>query len=480
MAAAVHEHETHTHEQDQEESFDYPVEVEDAGPATKKVKITVPRDRIATYTERTMGGIRADAALPGFRKGKAPRHLIERRSGKVLKDQVQQDLIRESYQQAMQRNNLTPLGDPEFDDPDSVKLPDEGDLVYSFTVEVQPDFSLPTLEGLTIRKPKIHIKDEHVQQALQNLREQQGSLMPVEDRGVEEKDYLIGDVHVRQGETEIAHQRDAQLIARPGRIAGIEIADFAARVKGMKPGEERSFAATAPAGHPDQRIAGQEVSIALKLKDVKALQLAEIDGPFLESLGFSNEQELLDALREQMVERVDADVQANMRRQVQDYLLNNTQIDLPKKLSERQAGRVINRRAVNLLMRGMPRQQVEANLERLSQGADEEAVRELKLFFILTRIADDRQVDVADEELNGQVAMMAINQGQRPESLRDRMEKDGTLANLYIQLREQKALDVLIEGAKVEEFEPSAEEQKQTVEAAATGEAGGDEAEDVT
>ena len=463
-----------------EEAFAYPVEVEHAGPATKKVKVTVPRDRIDAKTQDTIGELRSGAALPGFRPGKAPRHLVEKRFRKVLKDQVQQELLRESYQHALEKNGLSVLGEPDFENPESVKIPDSGDFVYSFTVEVQPDIHLPTMEGLVVRKPRIEIKDEHVQQAMQNLREQQGALMPVEDRGVQEKDYLIADVTVTRDGEPVAQQNDAQLIARPGRIAGVEITDFAERVNGMTVGEERSFDVTVPESHPNPQIAGKGVQVSLKLKEIKSLELAEIDAPFLESLGFENDQQLLDALREQMVERVDADVAGNMRRQAQDYLLANTQLELPKRLSERQADRVINRRAVNLLTRGVPREQVQANLEQIKQGADEEAVRELKLFFILGKIAEERGIDVDEEELNGQVAMLALNQGQRPETLRNKMQQDGSLANFYVQLREQKTLDAIVAEGKIEEFEPSAEETKQAVEGAGEGQAEDDESQDVT
>lgn len=462
----------------QEEAFDYPVEVEDAGPATKKVHVKIPRDRIEAYKERSMGEIRSDAALPGFRRGRAPRNLVEKRFGKALRDQVQQDLIRESYQQAIQKSELNPISEPEFDDPENVKLPDEGDFSYSFTIEVAPHFELPPLDALTLRKPKITIKDEHVQQALANLREQQGSLVPVEDRGVEEKDYLIADVEVKAGGETIAEQPDAQLIARPGRIAGIEIEKFADKVKGLKAGEEKTFKVKVPQTHPTESLRGKQASIRLKVKDIKALQLAEIDEAFLENLGFTSEQELLDALRQQMIERVDTDIQNSLRRQVQEYLVAKTKMVLPKRLSERQVERVVNRRAVSLLMRGMPREQVQENVERLKEGAGAEAHRELTLFFVLQKVADDKKIEVSDSEVNGQIAMLALDQGQRPASLRERMEKDGTLANLHIQLREQKALDALIADAKVEEFEPSPEEEKQQVEAAAGGES--DEAEDVT
>jgi FKBP-type peptidyl-prolyl cis-trans isomerase (trigger factor) len=125
---------------------------------------------------------------------------------------------------------------------------------------------------------------------------------------------------------------------------------------------------------------------------------------------------------------------------------------------------------VNLMLRGVPREKVQQNIEKLKEGAGAEAHRDLTLFFVLLKLAGDKKIEVSDEEVNGQVAMIALDQGVRPSTLRERMQKDGTLANLYVQLREQKTLDSIIAEAKVEEFEPSPEEEKQTVEAAASGE----------
>jgi trigger factor len=129
---------------------------------------------------------------------------------------------------------------------------------------------------------------------------------------------------------------------------------------------------------------------------------------------------LLDALREQMEERIGYDVQQSMREQVNKFLLENTTIDLPTKLSDRQADRVVNRRAVDLMMRGLPREQIEANIERLRHGAKDEAIKELKLFFVLQRIATDQNVDVDEGELNGRIAMLAAQRGQPRPNTRSR------------------------------------------------------------
>jgi trigger factor len=438
---------------EQDETFEYPIKVEDAGPGTKKVSVEIPRERIESKLQEQFKELRQQAAIPGFRVGHAPQKLIEKRFSTDVKDQVRRALISESYEQAVEKNQLQVIGEPQFDNPDAIQLPDSGSLSYSFEVEVQPEITLPELMNLKVKKPKIDVTDENVAQALTNLREQQGTLVPVEDRGVEEKDYLIADVHVKDGETVVAHQHDAQIVVRPGRLAGIQVDDLADKLKGLKTGEKREFKLAAPETHPNEQMKGKEVTVEIELKDIKRLEPAEINQEFLESLGFQNEGELNDALRQQMVERINYDVQQSMREQVNKYLLDNVQIELPTKLSDRQADRVVNRRAMDLMMRGIPREQIEANLEKLSGGAKDEAIRELKLFFILQKIAADQNVDVDEAELNGRIAMLAAQRGRRPEKMKQEMSKDGSLANLYVQLREQKAVDKILETAELEEVD---------------------------
>jgi trigger factor len=204
------------------------------------------------------------------------------------------------------------------------------------------------------------------------------------------------------------------------------------------------------------------VEIEVALKDLKYLQLAELNKEFLEDLGFENEQELREALREQMVERITFDVQQALREQVSKHLLDSIQFDLPAKLSTKQADRVVSRRAVELLQRGLPREQIEANIEHLRAGADEEAKRDLKLFFILQKLASDLGVEVDEGELNGRIAMLAAQRGRRPEKVKQDMAKDGSLSNLYLQMREQKALDKVLETAQIEEVEvPAGDEKKE-------------------
>lgn len=437
----------------EEAEFQYPVKVEDAGPGTKKISIEIPAERIASKLEENFKELRASAALPGFRVGHAPRKLVEKKFANDVRDQVRRQLISESYGQAIEKNSLNIIGEPQFDNPEDIKLPDEGSLNFSFNVEVQPEFTLPELKGIKVKKPKVEVTEENVEQAMTNLKEQQGQLVPVEDRGVETKDFLTADIHGKVDGQVVAHQHDAQIVSRGGRLMGIQIDDLDKKLEGLKPGEKRTFTVHAPENHQSEPMRNKDVEIEISLKDLKKLEPVVIDQDFLESLGFNSDKELRDALREQLVERINYDVQNAQHEQLRKYLLDNIQMELPAKMSDRQADRVVNRRAMELLSRGVSREQIEHNVQALRTGSKEEAQRELKLFFVLQKIANDFEVEVDEAELNGRIAMLAAYRGQRPEKLKQQMAKDGSLQNLYIQMREQKALDKILESSEIEDVD---------------------------
>src|ERR1700751_3667487 len=133
---------------EEEAEFTYPIKVEDAGPATKRVQVEIPQDRITSKLEEQFKELRQQAAIPGFRPGHAPQKLIEKRFAGDVKDQVRGTLVRESYEQALEKNNPNVLGEPDFENPDAIKLPESGSMNFSFTVEVQPEFTIPDLKNL--------------------------------------------------------------------------------------------------------------------------------------------------------------------------------------------------------------------------------------------------------------------------------------------------------------------------------------------
>ena len=441
----------------EEPEFVYPITVENAGPGTKKVHVEVPRQRITEKLADQFKELRKQAAIPGFRAGHAPQKLVEKRFANDVKEQVRRDLIGESYRQALEKHSLTVVGEPEFEDADKIELPADGDMKYTFSVEVQPEIKLPAMEGLKIKKPKIEVTEAHIDQAMNNLRQQNGgALIPVETRGVEAGDYVTADVHFRQDGNEVMHQHDTQFVAGKVQLGGVTIDDLDTRLAGAKPGEKREWSMHIPADYPIEAIRDKEVQLEVSVKDIKRLDLPEVNKEFLESLGFENVQELREALKERLAERIAYDVQQAMREQVSAHLLQTIQMELPARLSDRQATRMAGRRAVELMMRGMTREQVMSNFQALKAAAQADAFRELKQFFILQQLSTDHKIEVEEAELNNHVALLAARQGRRPEKVKHEMAQDGSLSHLYVRLREDKALDKVLETAEIEEVEPAA------------------------
>jgi trigger factor len=149
-----------------------------------------------------------------------------------------------------------------------------------------------------------------------------------------------------------------------------------------------------------------------------------------------------------------------MSEQIYQHLLRNTDFDLPLDIVARQAGTILQRQYINLLQRGLSRQQVEEQMEQLRAGSEEQAKEQLKTFFIMDKVADKLEIEVTEEEINGHIAQIAIQRGQRPEKMKEQMERDGSLAQFRMDVRQNKCINKLLETADITEQEAQATEAK--------------------
>jgi len=156
-------------------------------------------------------------------------------------------------------------------------------------------------------------------------------------------------------------------------------------------------------------------------------------------------------LRRNLESRAADETRRAMREQISQHLLDSTQFDLPEGVAARHAARVLQRRYIDLLQQGIPRERIEENLTELQAAAEQQAQRDLKLSFILGKVADAEKTEVSDDEVNARVAEMARQYNRRPERLRQELTNDGTLDQLQVALREEKALDKLLAEAEVTE-----------------------------
>jgi len=196
------------------------------------------------------------------------------------------------------------------------------------------------------------------------------------------------------------------------------------------------------------------VDIEIDVKEVKYLKPAEMDEQFLQRYRVESEQELRDRIRDNLQAQLESQIRSDMSEQVYQHLLGNTNFDLPVDIVARQAGTILQRQYINLLSRGLSREQVDEQMEQLRAGSEEQARQQLKTFFIMDKVAEKLEIEVSEEEINGDIARVAIQRGQRPEKLKEQMERDGSLAQFRLDVRQSKCISKLLESANITEAAP--------------------------
>lgn len=429
-----------------------PVEVktEDVGPLRKKLVITVPKERLDAKRNEAIEQLSDTVQVPGFRIGRAPRRLIEKRFGTELTDDVKSQMVLLGYEKAVEQSDLKVLGQPEFDRDklDAIELPEDGPMTFDIEVEVQPEFELPKLEGIEIKRPPAEISDADVEQALDRWR---GNFAQPEavDGPAEADDILSVDLTFEPEGGEKHEHTNTQVAVRPQAVEGVPLENLGDKLTGAKAGDTVTVEAEIPEGHPSEELRGKKAVFTFAVKGVRRIRLPELDDEFVSRFGFETVGEFRDFIRERLTAEAGQHQQGAMREQVYAYLIDNTELELPEGVLGRMKDRAIQRRANELMMRGIPRTEIEKHMDELSVTAGEEAVRELKSLFILQRVAEQFEVEVTENEVNALISQMAAQYGRRADSIRDDLEKRGGLMSLYQQIQEQKAVDVLLEKANV-------------------------------
>lgn len=440
-----------------EERPEQTVTVEDAGPACKRLKIELPESRINAKIEEAYGNLQDEAVLPGFRRGRAPRRLLEKRFATSIRDDVKGQLLSEAYTQAIEDEKLDVLGEPDVKDVENIQLPETGPLAFEVEVEISPTVTLPDFSKLKIEKPSAEVTEDAIEKELEQYRERAGRMTTVEDATIAEGDFVQTDAKVLAGkdageDAEVLDNRpDAHVLVNgkdqdfKGHAAGILIPDLGKKLVGKKVGDEVTISMTGPKSHENEKIKDQPITIKLNLKQVQRVEPASIE-ELVEQAGAENEQALRDRLRQMMEQRAKREQQTAMHKQVTDQLADLVDLELPEGITSRQTERALQRRRMELAYQGKTMEEIEAATAEMRSESEETARNELKQFFILDQAAKDLDIEVNQAEINSQIAMMAMQQGRRPEKLRQEMRQRGELDHLYMQIREQKTLDKILES----------------------------------
>ena len=447
------------------------VQVEDVGTLRKKVTVTVPRETIDAESNEQYGELKREALVPGFRKGRAPRRLLEKRFGGEVQETLVQQLVLNGYMAATEKNDLKVLGDPlvwatekgaqtpTLVDPQKaielITIPDSGPLTFSCEVEVRPEFEVPELDGIPVTKRVLEITDKDVNSEVERLQKMCGSYETV-DGPVQPDDVVVADLKMTCEGTVLKEQPETRMAARAQMVDGVVLDKLGDVLVGAKADDVRTISGQIPDSYIKAECRGKQADFEFKIGQIQRLSVPPMED-VIKRLGFENEQEVRDFVKNDMESRLGDMVRKDMGAQVHQYLLDKTSFDLPGGLSERQVAQVVMRRMIDLYSQGVPEDEVAKQLDEMKTKVREDVVRELKLAFIMEKVADKCEVEVTEGEINAQIAAIAQRQNQRFDRVRDQLAREGAITNLYLRIRDHKIVDQLIEKAKVTEEKAGAD-----------------------
>ena len=450
------------------------VAIEQAGPCKKKVSIEIPEETIKNATDEQYNSLRKEAMVPGFRKGRAPQRLLEKRFGKEVTEQVKLKLLTDASDTAIKDNQLDVLRDPDIDF-EKIEFPAAGPLKFDVEVEVRPEFDLPKLEAIPVEKRKLKVTDKQVDGEIERLRKWSGVWTPRKEGEVELDDQIIADVVIKAEGIEEEEKLDniEIMVRQSGFVGAIPVEKLDELLAGAKTGDTRQTSVDVPKTYFKEEYRGKKVDIRISIKDIKWLKPAALDENFLKRFTVEDKSELQEKIRDMLQSRLEQQARTEMTEQIYRYMLNNTDFDLPVDIAAENSALLLQRQYTSLLMRGLSREQIEEQMEQLRASSEQQAKEQLKTFFIMDKVAEKLSIDVSEEEINGYIAQLAIQRGQRPERMREEMVRNGSLAQFRLQVREDKCIAKLLESAKITEVkvEKKTKKTKKAAKKVATAEA---------
>lgn len=432
------------------------IAVEDAGTLKKKVTVTVPAERITAKRDEMFGELSGSAQIPGFRIGHAPRRLIEKRFGKDIANDVRNSLIGEALGQAVEKAQLKTVGEPDIN-LDTIELPDAGEMTFSFEVELFPEFNLPELKGIAVQKKVVTIDDARVDEQLEQFRSSRARYEET-DGAAEEGDQIAASAVISGEGIERIERPGLMLRVAAGQVEAIPLVDMGKELAGKKAGDQVTLTVKVPDSHPNEAWRGKDATVEISVGTVRRRIVPEMNDEFALQAGFDSIAEMRQFIQRNLQGRAVTETQQAMREQIQTYLLDSTTFDLPEGVVKRHAAGVLRRRYVDLLYAGVPAEKIDENMAQLQAAASDQARRDLKLSFILGKIADEQKIEIGDDEVNARVAAMAQQYNRRPERMRQELESDGSISQVQVALLEEKVLDKLLADATISEVAPEAAE----------------------
>jgi trigger factor len=427
--------------------------VESVEPTKVRINVVVEPDELRPAIDRTARRLSQEVRVPGFRKGKVPRQVIEARIGRqaLLAEAIEQEAVPEFYARAVEEHGVEPLSRASVDTPD---YQDGQALEFSATVEVKPDIDLPPYRGVQVERPTIEVTDEHVDTQLDRLRERVAQLEVI-GRPLAKGDFAQVDLRATSHVTEIPELTRTDFLYEVG--SGTVVPKLDEELEGTRKGDILRFNDTLPEG-AGEGLAGQEVTFQVLVKEAKAKVLPKLDDDFAqEASEFDTLDELRADLRQKLEEAATAQVASELETRVLQAYLDTVDVPLPESLVHDELHYRADRFAQQLGMMGVTLDQWLEATEQTREGIEADlraqAERAVKAQLVLEAVAAAEGMESTDEEVEAEVRRQAQRVGRAPEEVRLALTQRGD-GMIRGDILRTKALAFLVEHAEQVDAKP--------------------------
>ena len=419
------------------------IKIKQLGPCKRLLQIEISPETVADKVEQVYKEFGQNARVPGFRLGKAPRHVLELHYKEQVKKEALERLIADSYRQAIKESSLVPVSYPEITE---VKFKEFSPLLFKALVDIRPAIKLGNYLGIKVSEKKTEVTDKDVEKTLTDLQQANARYVVIEDRPVKMDDHVSIDLECIVDKKVVEKKENFWiLVSAKSYLPGLGEA-----LVGMERGQEKTVDLTLPADFQKKEYALKKASFVIFLNEVKERKIPAIDNHLARSFGnYDNLDELKEAIKKNLIERARIKDRMDLKNQIIRQLLKSSRFTLPDSLVEKQIDRLVEEEKKHLLYQGIKKENIEARENELRNNLKDEAERQVKLAFILEEIADIQKIKVSQQDVEQRIDQMAVASSQDRDKVRQYLEKEGLLDNLKSEIGTAKTLDFLLEKSKV-------------------------------
>ena len=438
------------------------LEVTELGPMKRALKIEVPADEVNLRFVRAYSELNRQVHIPGFRAGKAPLQLLEKRYAKTVEEDVIRALVPDYYDQAIRQAGIVPVL-VEIPPLERVKVKRDTPFSFTATVEIKPTIELRDYKApnpISLKQDHRTITDDQVEKAIEVLREQMAQLHPAPTgTTLSEGDYAVLNVEGTLDGSPLDGTTKEGHLHKMGSHALVLGVDIESHLVGKKDGETITVPQAYPATHPDARVAGKTVTFRCTIQSVKQKQLPSLDDEFAKDCGpYQSLQEIRDKLRTEMERALKKDIEDSYKDTLLKRLAETHHFELPGTLVERELSAMVRQQLQSRQRKSednpdaSPAASRTEDITKLQDEYRPEAERRVKVGLILEALAAKEGISVTNEDLNHEIARLAAEVKLSVDEVRRMIQAGGqdTLDDLQARILADKALDFVYRHAMIQ------------------------------